>query len=135
VDFSSSATAALTYAMLLAKEARAELTVLHVIEIPAALYETPGFDVDAYRMTAEAAARTRLCGLIPERVRTSCKVDMIVAEGKAAEEILRVATREDTDLIAMGMQGRRSVDLLWFGSNTHHVIRAASCPVLTVRER
>ena len=33
----------------------------------------------------------------------------------------------------MGVQGRGAMDLLTFGSNTHDVIRAASCPVLTIR--
>ena len=29
--------------------------------------------------------------------------------------------------------GRTALDLLLFGSTTHHVIRAATCPVLIVR--
>jgi nucleotide-binding universal stress UspA family protein len=33
----------------------------------------------------------------------------------------------------MGVNGRGAADLLLFGSTTHHVVREASCPVLTVR--
>jgi nucleotide-binding universal stress UspA family protein len=41
---------------------------------------------------------------------------------------------EEADLIVMGVHGRGALDLLLFGSNTHHVIRAATCPVLIVRD-
>jgi len=33
----------------------------------------------------------------------------------------------------MGIHGRGAVDLMLFGSTTQHVVRQASCPVLTVR--
>jgi nucleotide-binding universal stress UspA family protein len=37
------------------------------------------------------------------------------------------------DLIVMGAQGSDGIELMLYGSNTHHVVRAAPCPVLTVR--
>jgi nucleotide-binding universal stress UspA family protein len=132
VDFSSSAIAALNYAMLLARDADAKLTALHVLEIPAALYETPGFDVAAFRASAEVAARAKLSDLIPERMRTSGKVDTIVSEGRAARDILRVASEWKSDLIVMGTHGHRAIDRL-FGSHTEHVVRSAWCPVMVVR--
>jgi nucleotide-binding universal stress UspA family protein len=33
----------------------------------------------------------------------------------------------------MGVHGRGVLDLTLFGSTTHHVVRGASCPVLTLR--
>jgi nucleotide-binding universal stress UspA family protein len=33
----------------------------------------------------------------------------------------------------MGVQGRNPLDVALFGSTTNHVVRAATCPVLTVR--
>jgi len=33
----------------------------------------------------------------------------------------------------MGAQGTGGLELMLYGSNTQHVLRAASCPVLTVR--
>jgi nucleotide-binding universal stress UspA family protein len=35
----------------------------------------------------------------------------------------------------MGVQGRRTLDLMVFGSNTERVIRAAACPVLIVQRQ
>jgi nucleotide-binding universal stress UspA family protein len=59
-------------------------------------------------------------------------VESVVVEGSAYREILRYAAQRESDLIVMGLYGRGSLDLMVFGSNAQHVIRSASCPVLTV---
>jgi nucleotide-binding universal stress UspA family protein len=58
----------------------------------------------------------------------------VVEEGKAYREVLRTAADVDADLIVMGVHGRGALDLIVFGSTTHHVIREARCPVLIVRK-
>lgn len=136
VDFSASSLAAVAYAMSLAEEADAQLTLLNAIEVPPGLYEAPlsaELDVNAIRVAAEADRLRRLEALVPDAVRTYCTVETAVSEGRASRAILRVATERSSDLIVMGVQGRGAFDLMLFGSNTHAVIRAAACPVLTVR--
>ena len=134
VDFSESSLTALTHAISLAEEADARLTVLHVVEIPAGLYEaSAALDIDGFRVAAEASSRKRLGELIPDSVRTYCEVETVVSEGRTAREILRLAAERKADLIVMGVQGRGAVDLMVFGSNTHRVIQSASCRVLTIR--
>lgn len=136
VDFSESSLSALEYAISLAEEADARLTLLHVVEIPAGLYEASAvFDVTEFRMAAETASRKRLQDLVPSAVRAYCEVETVVAEGRTSHEILRLAGERKADLIVMGVHGRGAVDLMVFGSNTHRVIQAASCPVLTIRSR
>ena len=131
VDFSCDALTALSRACQLAREAGSTATVLNVIDIPAALYEMPEFDIEIYRRDAVSASRKRLSELIPEGAARG--LDVIVSEGRPDHEILRVATERGIDLIVMGVQGRHAADLAVFGSTTHRVIRGASCPVLTVR--
>ena len=63
----------------------------------------------------------------------TCKADELVLVGKAHPEILRVAADQSADLIAMGVRGRGTADLMFFGSTTNHVIREAQCPVLTLK--
>jgi nucleotide-binding universal stress UspA family protein len=58
-----------------------------------------------------------------------------LAVGKAHQEILHAAREAKADLVVMGVRGRGAVDLMLFGSTTHHVIRESHCPVLTIRER
>jgi nucleotide-binding universal stress UspA family protein len=137
VDFSDGSLRALEYAMSIAEEADGQLTVLHAIEVPPELREhvpiTGDFDVDAVHAAAEAACLRRLQDLIPESVRAYCRVETVVREGAAYRQILQLATERKIDLIVMGVQGRRAVDLFVFGSETAHVIRVATCPVLVVR--
>jgi nucleotide-binding universal stress UspA family protein len=134
VDFSGASMAALEFALSLAEEADARLTLLHVIEVPHGLRESPwDFDVDAARARLESDSAGRLQELVPDAVRTFCTIETAVAEGRAAPEILRVAGERKSDLIVMGVHGRGALDLMVFGSNTHAVIRQAQCPVLTVR--
>jgi nucleotide-binding universal stress UspA family protein len=57
----------------------------------------------------------------------------VVAVGRPAEEILRVAREEEIDLIVMGTHGRTGVRHLLLGSVAEAVTRHAPCPVFTVR--
>ena len=136
IDFSASSLRALEYAMTMAEEADAELTVMNAIEMPPELRETPlsaDFSVEAVRAHAEAAQQRRLLELIPESVRTFCKIETAVVEGRASREILRLAAAKQADLIVMGVQGRGALDLAIFGSNAQQVTKESSCPVLVVR--
>ena len=137
IDLSESSLAALEYAITMAEESDAQLTVLHVTELPAALTQEPFVvDVELSRVREAAVndARRKLEQLIPEGARAYCTVDTAVVEGRAYREILRQAAENKTDLIVMGVHGRGALDLLLFGSTTHHVIRASICPVLIVRQ-
>ena len=137
-DFSTGSLEALTLAMSLAQEADAGLTLLHVIEALPELYELSigeHMNITAIRAAVEAQSRERLQTLVPETVRTYCTVETVISEGRASAEILRLAHDRQIDLIVMGVHGRGPIDRLVFGSNTHDVIRGATCPVLTVRGR
>lgn len=57
----------------------------------------------------------------------------IVAIHCAYREVLQRAAVSDLNLMVMGAQGSGVVELMLYGSNTQHVVRAATCPVLTVR--
>lgn len=135
VDFSEGSLRALEYAVTMAEEADAQLTVLHVIEVPPELRADPlaeAFDVDRVRAEAEAGALQHVRELIPQEARTYSTVETTVREGAAYREILKVAAERRVDLIVMGIQGRGALDMLLFGSNTARVSRTATCPVLIV---
>jgi nucleotide-binding universal stress UspA family protein len=133
---------ALNHAMSLAQEADARLTVLHVMvydllaEAPE-MYEDVVADrrlsVADYRNRCEQYSRERLATVVPDTVRAYCTVETLLATGSPYREILRVAAEQQADLIVMGVKGRSAADLL-FGSTTQHVVRAATCPVLTLRK-
>jgi nucleotide-binding universal stress UspA family protein len=140
VDFSDCSMHALNYAMSLAQEADAQLTVLHVVEVPV---EAPTdfheraspvpLTLAEYVTAAETARRERLEQLVPDAVRAFCTVETLLTTGKPYREILRVASEQHSDLIVVGVHGPRAVDLRFFGSTAQHVVRAAACPVLTLK--
>ena len=136
VDFSANSLDALALAINLAEEADASLTLLHVVEIPPVLNQEPALiyvDVTSVREAAAAEGRRRLHALIPEQARTYCTVETVVVDGRAHREILLQAAGQRCDLIVMGVHGGGVIDQVVFGSTTHHVIRAAPCPVLIAR--
>ncbi len=136
VDFSESSLRAVAHAIAMAREPGAHLTLLHVIEMPSIISPEPAaieIDFARFREAAVTEVRRRLNELIPEEARTFCTPETVVVRDGAHREILRQAADRRSDLIVMGVHGRGAVDVLLFGSTTHHVIRASACPVLIVR--
>ena len=135
-DFSDSSLKALEYGLSLAKEADAELLLLHVIEGLANVkqWQQPtNPSIVEYLRLSEQNALARLREVVPKDASTWCTPKELLMTGKPYEEILRVARDEDVHLIVMGVYGRNPIDLMFFGSTTNHVVRAATCPVLTLK--
>jgi nucleotide-binding universal stress UspA family protein len=141
VDFSDCSLHALAYAMSLAQEADARLTLLHVLGYDVGhaydRLDHPAPDdqltLAEFRRRSEALAVDRLRGLVPAAVDAGATVRPLVVPGRPAEEILRVANDEQSDLIVVGVQGRGRADLVLFGSTANRIVREAVCPVLTLR--
>jgi nucleotide-binding universal stress UspA family protein len=134
VDFSDSSTVALRFAISLAQESNAHLTLLHVFEWPSDEASARRvLETSEFHRQWEAETRHQLEALIPDDVRNWCTPEPRLAFGKAYQQILSVAATEHADLIVMGVQGRNAIDMMLFGSTTQQVVRQASCPVLTLR--
>lgn len=135
VDFSDASRRAVEYGLSLAQEAKAHVTLLHVVEwLPDESFSKyPQFDVDHYRRTLMTDARAKLEELVPEDARNWCEPDTKLLSGKPYQEILRAAAGERSDLIVLGVHGRGPVDRMLFGSTTQAIVRQAACPVLSIR--
>ncbi len=91
------------------------------------------FHVPEYRRRLMQDVRERLHAQIRDDVWTWCDVEEVVTFSKAYREISSVAKAAEADLIVTDAQELGAVDSLLFGSTTAHVLREASCPVLTLR--
>lgn len=127
-DFSDESLAARPYAMSLAQEHQAHLSLLHVVERPEA--GTVDMDPDA------AFAVRRMQRLVRRDADFLFPPAHFVEFGTAREQILSFAHRQATDLIVMGVRP----PLGGMGTVTHfshtmvqHIVANASCPVMTVR--
>jgi len=143
VDFSPSSERALEFAFSVADEARAQLTLLHVLEWPWPEPPAPAFDelphdqavqLAEFRRAREADALKRLGALVPGIVRDDRTPISRCAHGKPYVEILRVAGEQRADLIVLGVHGgRHPIGLSVLGSTANQVVRRATCPVVTMR--
>lgn len=134
VDFSPAALQAFGFALDLARQSGAALTLLHVIEWPAEEpRENVHFNVPEYRRYLEDEARERLDKLVASEATPPRAVDSVIGSGKAYREILRMAEATSADLIVMGTHSGGAIEVAFFGSTAQHVLRGATCPVLTVR--
>jgi nucleotide-binding universal stress UspA family protein len=135
IDFSPPALQAFGFALDLARQAEGTVTVLHAIEWLAEEEprEHAHFNVPEYRRHLIDSAREQLRALIAEESRLPGAVRDVVVLGRARQAILDAAAESTPDLIVMGAQGRGGLGLALFGSTTQEVVRAAACPVLTVR--
>lgn len=141
VDFSDCSLRAAAFAASVATTSGATLTLLHVLEWPwheaqdAALQGVPPAQAQAvaeYRRYLETGAHERLDALAAS-VMPGNAVSTRVSFGRPYREILDAAREGVADLIVLGVRGRGSLDLAFFGSTASHVVRAAPCPVLTHR--
>jgi len=153
-DLSENARLAFAYAVSLANQYEAGLTLLHVVS------EDPDMDAmvsgyisgDQWKQIKEQhlqEARQALIGKQREghairevldqfaenaRRSVSFRTDEIrVERGKPAEKILQVARERDIDLIVMGTYGFGTLRDAVMGGTSRRVLRGAGVPVLLVR--
>src|SRR5262245_50961500 len=128
-DFSEYSRYAWDMACALARDHGARLLVVHVRNVPVAVYGEFGtvppetFDPEELKKELASIAPTD----------SSLTVERRLAEGDPAREIVRIARENKCDLIVMGTHGRTGLGRLLMGSTAEQVMRKAPCPVLTVK--
>jgi nucleotide-binding universal stress UspA family protein len=123
-DFSAGSLHALPFALSLAEEDQARLTLLHVIPLVPMQHQ----------VWASGNTRKRLEELIPPDAADWCRPETVVSFEFPAEGILHAAETVSADLIVMGVHNRApraSSHLPW--AIAYEVVCHAHCPVLTVR--
>jgi nucleotide-binding universal stress UspA family protein len=127
-NFGQESLAAAPYAISLAEEFQARLTLLNVMN-------DEDFDPPTDPQVAMKSRMERLRKIVPADADLACKPDCIVEFGNGAEQILRVARERSADLIVLGAKPaiRHMVAATHISAATaHNVIARATCPVMTV---
>jgi universal stress protein A len=135
IDFSENSDYAFKYALSLAKQFQAELTILHVINEPVDLrgFYVPHISFEQLEKEIEDGAVKMMEKFCQEQMGDFTSYTTSTATGIPYEEIIRIAEETDTSLIVLGTHGRTGLDHILFGSTAERVVRSASCPVLTIR--
>jgi len=135
VDFSPASAPAAAFAMSLAEEADAHLTLVHALDLPPAVetWIVESEEGSSRLRQWRQAASGRLDDLVPPDARTYCHVEERVEDGPASRVILDVAAERHAGLIVIGAHGGSALDRMFVGSTAQRVVRQAVCPVLIVR--
>jgi len=137
VDFSEFSIRAYRHALSLAEHYRAKLVAQHIVEVwrnPSASFAVSANLYDEYSQVLRGNGKEQLEEFVKKHTYNEIHPELVVDEGTAGDVILSLAQERGTDLIVMGTHGLRGFDRLMLGSVTDRVMRAASCPVLAVRE-
>jgi len=137
VDFSTFSVSAFRYALSLARQYRATLYVLHIVELwrhPSADFAATAGSFDVFCRTLTEKGNEQLQDLVTRYPSDGIQPECTVLHGDAADSILSFAKARHADLIVLGTHGWRGFDRLMLGSVTEQVLRKALCPVLVVRQ-
>jgi nucleotide-binding universal stress UspA family protein len=135
IDFSENSECAFEYALTLATQFNAELTIIHVINEPVDLrgFYVPHISFEQLEKEIEESAVKMMETFCSTKLGTFSNYKTSIMTGIPYDEITAAAARIDASLIVLGTHGRTGLDRILFGSTAERVVRSASCPVLTVR--
>jgi nucleotide-binding universal stress UspA family protein len=129
-DTSDQSESAFVHAVELAARFQADLLVLSIARPPEppTRVELQAVLDSARQHYEEAFVRLRAAaGKRSVAIRTAVEV------GHPAEQIVRTAEKEHSELIVMGRRGKTTLERWMLGSVSERVLRYAHCPVLVVR--
>jgi nucleotide-binding universal stress UspA family protein len=135
IDFSACSTKALQYALPLAKEHQAAITLLYVVAPAYSAAEYGGIDYAQLDASMKDGGEKELAKLALDEVRGEVSTNTLVRVGSPALEIVEMARSLAADLIVISTHGRTGLKHAVLGSVAEHVVQRAPCPVLVVRER
>lgn len=135
MDFSETGYLALEHGVFMASLFKAELYLLHVMELfelPYTLYDPllvrptdDEFQNNINKSMNEQAQKIR--------AHHGLSVVPMVSRGRVVTEIVETAKDKKIDLIVMGTHGAKGFEEFFIGSNAHRTVTVAPCPVITIQ--
>jgi len=124
-DFSAEATHAAPYALSLAQEFGAKITLVHVLP--------PELRSNADRDQLTEHFRDELERLVPRAAQDWCEPEFVLEFGGSVQAIVELAEQRAADLIVLGTRKSSAGVLTYFKSGVaYHIMCRAECPVFTV---
>jgi len=133
VDGSEMSEKALEAGLHLAKEQKAEVTLVHVernITIPVGL---EGTTVDNIYESIQKEGENLLNDMKAKAEAEGIKAQIAYLQGDPAVQIVHLAEKENYQLIVIGSRGLGNIKEMMLGSVSHKVSQMSHCPVLIVK--
>jgi universal stress protein A len=137
-DFSKASARALNEAIKLAKQNRAEILIVHVIEPTPYLAGDELGSAEIYTKLEDMAKRdaeASMSKLLGRLKKSNIKARGLLLTGSPHDQIVKAAKSKKVDMIVIGTHGRTGLSKLFMGSVAGKIIALATCPVVTVREK
>jgi nucleotide-binding universal stress UspA family protein len=132
-DLSDCSLDALEYAAVVARQSKASLELLHVLE-PVYYGLDFTFEHASEREKKRKHIAQALEDLSADFSKAGITIKTCIRGGMPSDTILEYVQTSASDLIIMGTHGRRGLSHLVTGSVTEAVLRRGPCPVLAVRK-
>src|ERR1041385_1705991 len=116
----------------LAKETKAQIALVHVVNLTTSYAPEFGFSLEHLRDDLYESGREILPGM-DAKVPTAIHCTRFMREGDSTNQIVQTADDWGADLIVLGTHGRGRLAQFLLGSTAEGVLRLAPCPVMTVR--
>ncbi|AMQ56742.1 universal stress protein [Algoriphagus sanaruensis] len=144
-DFSESAQNALDFAIGLTKNyPKMEILVLHIIETPLStgigamgggLDPIPDFESQVFFVELMESRKAQFEKLKKDYASEPFELVTKIEIGNIYRGISENIHKSQIDLVVMGSRGSSGLDEILIGSNTEKVVRTATCPVITIKEK
>ncbi len=135
IDFSDHSDYALRVAADIARKNKAQLYLLHMLDISEQLISITEATKRRELMFFMQLATKRFEEFVERDYMKGIKSTPIIKHFKVFEEIDNVAKEVKADLIVMGSQGASGMKGYFVGSNTEKVVRTSDIPVLVVKSK
>ncbi len=135
IDFSETGLLALEHAAFMARLFKADLFILHVIEIMDFSYTEYGpILLNENQEEIEKIATDNLNKLAKKiSQQNRIHVTPLINRGRVFSGITATAKDNNIDIIIMGTHGVKGFDEYFIGSNAHKTVTVSPCPIITVQ--
>ncbi|MCK0178187.1 universal stress protein [Flavobacteriaceae bacterium S0862] len=133
IDFSEHSEYALKTAAKLAKNANAELLVLHMLELSDIILTESDSQQQQKAVFFLKLVEQKFETFLDKEYLKDINVTPIVKHYKVFSEVNDVAKEHDADLIVIGSHGTSGFKEFFVGSNTERVVRNSETPVLVIK--
>ncbi len=133
IDGSEPSERGMKEAILLARDQRAHLAFLHVVDLsPLIMYGPIVEDFDRFREAGRELLATAVAAAQVQGVSAEIRMAEIMT-GRPGETIAEEARKYGADLIVIGTHGRRGLSRALLGSDAAAVIGCSAIPLLLVK--
>ena len=139
--FNESSEELLTYAARIAESMNAEMIVVNIINVrdveAIGSIAAMGYEVDSdhYLSGITEERRQTLDAMLAKLSFPIDKIRAIFKVGHPVDTLLKIAMRENVDLLVMGIKGRSDLEHILVGSLAEKIFRRSPVPILSYRDR